>query len=85
MLQANGTRAGVYVAVEASRTVNEQDITRARERADVLATATGTEALAVVVGNFVAEPQERQAADWAVEIIQVAEPEEELAAGPEGV
>ena len=46
---------------------------------------TGVEALAVVVGNFVAEPQERQAADWAVAIIQVAEPEEELAAGLEGV
>ena len=75
----------MYVAVEASRTVNERDITRARERADVLATATGTEALAVVVGNFVAEPQERQAADWAVAIIQVAEPEEELAVGAEGV
>lgn len=46
---------------------------------------TGVDALAVVVGNFVAEPQERQAADWAVAIIQVAEPEDELAAGPEVV
>lgn len=82
--QRKDSRAGVYVAVEASRTVKERDITRARERADILATATGTEALAVVVGNFVAEPQERQAADWAVAIIQVAEPEEE-AAEAEGV
>ena len=75
--QRKDTREPVYVVVEASRTIKENDITRARERADILAAVTGSAALAVATGNLVAEPQESQATDWAVTLIQVAEPEPE--------
>ena len=75
--QRKDTREPVYVVVEASRTVKENDITRARERADILASVTGSAAMAVATGNLMAEPQESQAADWAVTLIQVAEPEPE--------
>ena len=75
--QRKDTREPVYVVVEAPRTIKENDITRARERADILASVTGSAALAVATGNLVAEPQESQATDWAVTLIQVAEPESE--------
>ena len=75
--QRKDTREPVYVVVEASRTIKENDITRARERADILASVTGSAAMAVATGNLVAEPQESQATDWAVTLIQVAEPESE--------
>ena len=75
--QRKDTREPVYVVVEASRTIKENDITRARERADILAAVTGSAAMAVATGHLVAEPQESQAADWAVTLIPVAEPESE--------
>ena len=75
--QRKDTREPVYVVVEASRTIKENDITRARERADILAAVTGSAALAVATGHLVAEPQESQATDWAVTLIPVAEPESE--------
>ena len=75
--QRKDTREPVYVVVEASRTIKENDITRARERADILASVTGSAALAVATGHLVAEPQESQATDWAVTLIPVAEPESE--------
>lgn len=52
----------VHVAVEVSRTIDNTDITRARERADLLAAAAGTEGRAVVIGTIIPEPQ-RQLAD----------------------
>lgn len=52
----------VHVAVEVSRTVDDIDITRARERADLLAAAAGTAGRAVVIGTIIPEPQ-RQLAD----------------------
>ena len=71
------TREPAYVVVEASRTIKEYDISRARERADILAAVTGAAAFPAAIGNLVAEPQESQAADSAVAIIQVPEPEPE--------
>ena len=64
----------VHLAVEVSRTVAERDLTRARERADLLAAAAQTEAIALVIGNFVAEPQRRQAETLGVTVIE--EPED---------
>ena len=64
----------VHLAVEVSRTVAERDLTRARERADLLAAAAQTEAIALVIGNFVAEPQRRQAEALGVTVIE--EPED---------
>ena len=71
------TREPAYVVVEASRTIKEYDISRARERADILAAVTGAAAFPAAIGNLVAEPQESQAADSAVAILQVPEPEPE--------
>ena len=71
------TREPAYVVVEASRTIKEYDISRARERADILAAVTGSAAFPAAIGNLVAEPQESQAADSAVALIQVPEPEPE--------
>ena len=44
------TRSAVLVAVEASATVDEHDIERARESADVLASVFGLETIAAVAG-----------------------------------
>ena len=71
------TREPAYVVVEASRTIKEYDISRARERADILAAVTGAAAFPAAIGNLIAEPQESQAADSAVAILQVPEPEPE--------
>lgn len=46
-----------YVAGEASLTVDDSDITRARERADILALATGNRADAAVVTTAINESQ----------------------------
>ena len=51
----------VHVAVEVSRTVGNDDITRARERADLLAAAAGTQGRAVVIGTIIPEPQRERA------------------------
>ena len=49
--RANTTdRQTVYAAIEISITVNGGDVTRARERARTIGTATGTRAAAVVIG-----------------------------------
>lgn len=64
----------VHLAVEVSRTVAERDLTRARERADLLAAAAQTEVIALVIGNFVPEPQRRQAEALGVTVIE--EPED---------
>ena len=71
------TREPAYVVVEASRTIKEYDISRARERADILAAVTGAAAFPAAIGNLIADPQESQAADSAVAIIQAPEPKPE--------
>ena len=60
----------VHVAVEVSRTVGNDDITRARERADLLAAAAGTQGRAVVIGTIIPEPQREQAAAMGVALFQ---------------
>lgn len=74
--QRKADRATVHLAVEVSRTVNEHDIERARARADTLAAVTGTEGLAVVVGSFIEDYQERQARDLTVALIREEEPKD---------
>ena len=74
--QRRADRATVHLAVEVSRTVNEHDIERARARADTLAAVTGTDGLAVVVGSFIEDYQERQARDLTVALIREEEPED---------
>ena len=74
--QRKETRAALYLVVEVSRTVNDGDITRASSRAATLAAATGTETLALVVGNFIPAPQERRAQELQVAVIQRPETED---------
>ena len=74
--QRKETRAALYLVVEVSRTVNDGDITRASSRAATLAAATGTETLALVVGNFIPAPQERRARELQVAVIQRPETED---------
>lgn len=64
----------VHVAVEVSRTVADDDIVRARERADLLAAAAGTAGQGVVIGIIIPEPQRRLAERMGVAIFQEEEP-----------
>jgi len=63
------TAAPVYIAVEVSITLHQEDIDRAAERAAILEKATGVAAKAVVVSGRVPPPQETQAAAAGVHII----------------
>ena len=55
-------RQTVWVVTEISATIDEHDITRARNRANYLATATGVPALATVVGQDI-DPQDQERAE----------------------
>ena len=75
------TAAPVYIAVEVSITLHQEDIDRAAERAAILEKAAGITAKAVVVCGRVSPPQETQAAAAGVAIILV---EDLTAAAAEG-
>ncbi len=64
----------VHVAVEVSRTIADDDIVRARERADLLAAAAGTAGQAVVIGVIIPEPQRRLAERLGVAVFQEEPP-----------
>ena len=61
----------VHPAIEVSRTIHDDDITRARERADNLAKIMGTSplAIAVVIGGRIEPPQQELADGLAVRTI----------------
>ena len=67
-----GNAQPVYVAIEISRTVHDEDLDRARERADILAAASGVPALALVIGYIIPPPQRRKAAELAVHLMETA-------------
>ena len=73
----DGNAQPVYVAIEISRTVHDDDLERARERADILAAASGLPALALVIGYIIPPPQRRKAEEMAVHLMETAS----LAAG----
>lgn len=75
------TAAPVYIAVEVSITLHQEDIDQAAERAAILEKAAGITAKAVVVCGRVSPPQETQAAAAGVAIILV---EDLTAAAAEG-
>ena len=64
----------VHIAVEVSRTIADDDIVRARERADLLAAAAGTAGQAAVIGVIIPEPQRRLAARLGVAVFQEEPP-----------
>ncbi len=76
-----GNAQPVYVAIEISRTVHDEDLDRARERADILAAASGLPSLALVIGYIIPPPQRRKAADLGVHLMETASL---AAAGEEG-
>ena len=67
-----GNAQPVYVAIEISRTVHDEDLDRARERADILAAASGVSALALVIGYIIPPPQRRKAEELAVHLMETA-------------
>ena len=67
-LEDDGER---YAVVEAALTVDDRDIERARGRADTLATVTGVDTLALVVGETINPPQWSRAQGQGVTLLQV--------------
>ena len=65
-----------YVVIEISRTVHDDDLTRARERADILAIASAAPAVALAIGQVIPPPQRRKAQELAV-MLEVEEGEED--------
>ena len=65
----NADDAGVYFVAEVSWTLGRNDIDRARERADIMAAASGVNAIAVAIAQEIPPPQVEQAA--AAEVILI--------------
>ena len=63
----------LYVVIEISRTVHDDDVTRARERADIMAAAGGEPSLALVIGYIIPPPQRRKAEELGVHLMQSAQ------------
>ena len=60
-----------HVAVEISLTVDERDLTRARERADILGRVTGGTVHAVIVGQTIPDELREKAATLDVVVMQI--------------
>ena len=71
--QTHPDQAQVYVAVEVSLAVSNEDLTRAANRAEILAKATGSPTLPVVIGATIGEARHKLAAERGVTLITVAE------------
>ena len=62
-------RRYVHGVFEVSSAIGLNDIRRARERADAVATATGEEAVAAVIGGTIQPPQRKQAEEMDVQVL----------------
>ena len=62
-------RRYVHVVFEVSRTIRQDDITRAHDRATTVAAATGEPAIAAVVGEVIQPPQRHQANAMDVKVL----------------
>ena len=62
-------RRYVHGVFEVSRTIRQNDIRRARDRADAVAAATGEEAVAAVIGGTIRPPQRTQAEELDVRVL----------------
>lgn len=71
-----GERENIYLVGEISRTINNDDITRAYERARTIGVATGADTMAAAIGGFVAPPQTRLADELGVRVFIVAQLQE---------
>lgn len=64
-----GESSDIYLVAEVSRTINNDDITRACERARTISAVMGSEAIAAAIGGIAAPPQIRLAEELDVHII----------------
>ena len=64
-----GERENIYFVAEVSRTINNDDIARAYERARTIGVATGAETMAAAIGGCVAPPQTRLADELGVHVL----------------
>ena len=71
--QKDSDRSILFVAVEASVTAGDSDVTRAAERAEILSRATGENTLAAVVCAYVDDERVRLAEELDVTLIFVPE------------
>ena len=62
-------RRYVHGVFEVSRTIRQNDIRRARDRADAVAAATSEEAIAAVIGGTIQPPQRAQAEEMDVQVL----------------
>jgi len=74
--QRRGDPATIWIAVEASATIDAHDIQRARETADALAAVFGTDTIAVVSGYWI--DQRDQARANAADVVYVKVPADQL-------
>ena len=61
----------VYVVGEASITIADHDVDRARERADILATITGADVLAPVIGTAISEANRERGRSGNVRVLMI--------------
>lgn len=64
-----GESSDIYLVAEVSRTVNNDDIARAYERARTIGAVTGGETIAAAIGGIAAPPQTRLAEELGVQIL----------------
>ena len=58
-----------YVAIEVSETIGDDDVDRARERADIVGRAAGSPAMAAVIGKAISDANRQRAAQSSVTAI----------------
>ena len=61
----------VYVVGKASITIADHDVDRARERADILATITGADVLAAVIGTAISEANRERGRSGNVRVLMI--------------
>ena len=61
----------VYVVGEASITIADHDVDRARERAGILATITGADVLAAVIGTAISKANRERARSGNVRVLMI--------------
>ena len=61
----------VYVVGEASITIADHDVDRARERAGILATITGADVLAAVIGTAISEANRERGRSGNVRVLMI--------------
>ena len=71
--QRREDRNKVWLAIEASNSIGERDITRSRDSANILATIFGEDSIAVVMGYFISDAHQRLADELDVDVLILEE------------